>query len=170
MRDVETEQQLEQNHEEAFGWALSCCRWDRQVAEDVLQTAYLKVLDGRAKFGGRSSFKTWLFSVIRMTASEYRRKQVVQRFVPFGEEQEQKDQDPTNSLDDMVRSEGTKQLIAALAKLPRRQREILQLVFYHDMTIREAAGVAKISIGSARTHYERGKTRMRKLLAAAERS
>jgi DNA-directed RNA polymerase specialized sigma24 family protein len=34
---------------------------------------------------------------------------------------------------------------------------VLQLVFYHGMTIEEAAEVMHISLGSARTHYDRGK-------------
>ena len=41
---------LEQLHYESFGWALNCCSRDRVEAEDVLQTAYLKILQGRAKF------------------------------------------------------------------------------------------------------------------------
>src|SRR5690242_17031526 len=60
-------------HEENFARALGCCRRDRRAAEEVLQTVYLKVRDGRARFDGRSSLKTWLFAVIPRTAAQHRR-------------------------------------------------------------------------------------------------
>jgi len=44
---------------------------DADRAADVLQIAYLKVLNGKAAFDARSSFKTWLFAVIRRTAADY---------------------------------------------------------------------------------------------------
>jgi RNA polymerase sigma-70 factor (ECF subfamily) len=68
----------------------------------------------------------------------------------------------------MGHSESVTHLIAALATLTGRQRQLLHLVFYQDLTIGEAAGVLGISIGTARTHYERAKARMRELLTGED--
>src|SRR2546430_1221925 len=74
---------LEELHAAAFGWALSCCGWDRSAAEDVLQATYLKLLDGRARFDGRSTFRTFVFGVIARTAREARRRAALRRWLPF---------------------------------------------------------------------------------------
>ena len=52
----------------------------------------------------------------------------------------------------------------ALQRLTARQRESLHLVFYQGMTLEQATEVMGISIGSARTHYERGKAKLRQSL------
>lgn len=156
-------------HEENFGWALACAGRDRREAEELLQAVYLKVLEGRARYAGRSSLKTWLFAVIRRTASEHRRRAVLQRLrlLPIEHGAGAPSGAPTPE-EDAVAADRRTRLEHALARLPRRQREVLLLVFYHEHTVEEAAQVLGIGIGSARTHYARGKTRLRELLADLE--
>ena len=156
------EAELERHHADCFAWAMACCGRDRAEAEDVLQTSYLKVLDGRAVFASRSSLKTWLFGVIRRTAAEHRRWRALRRFRPasVGDHPDPAP-DPATALG---HSESAARLVGALATLTARQQQLLHLVFYQDLTIAEAAAVLGISIGTARTHYERGKQRLRELL------
>jgi RNA polymerase sigma-70 factor (ECF subfamily) len=154
-------------HQESFGWALACADRDRREAEDVLQAVYLKVLEGRARFGGGSSLKTWLFAVIRRTAAEYRRRARLRRLrlVPLEHDAPSGEPAPDETAEGAERRE---RLAHALGRLPRRQREVLVLVFYHEHSVEEAARVLGIGTGSARTHYARGKARLRELLTDME--
>jgi RNA polymerase sigma-70 factor (ECF subfamily) len=168
MDRAELEQQLQAHHAASFGWALACCDRDREDAEDVLQTVYVKVLEGKARFEGRAAFRTWLFAVIRRTAATHRRTRWLRRlrFV-------QQDADPADERESaerlLVRSERSAALLRGLTRLARRQREVLELVFYHDMTIEQAGQTLGISLGSARVHYERGKKRLFALLEERQR-
>ena len=74
MDRAQLERELEALHMECWGWALACCRREPDLAEDVLQSAYLRVFSGRATFDGRSTLKTWVFGVIRLTAMEEERR------------------------------------------------------------------------------------------------
>src|SRR5205807_985070 len=140
--------ELEQLHTAAFGWALSCCGWDRSAAEDVLQATYLKLLDGRARFDGRSTFRTFVFGVIARTAREARRRAALRRWLPLaalllGPEAVDGRPDAAAAL---VRADETARLVRALGRLSERQRQVLHLVFYEDLTIAEAAAVVVISL------------------------
>lgn len=164
MDDVELRQRLERAHADCFGWAMACCRRDRDDAEEVLQTVYLTVLDGGARYDGRSTFRTWLFGVIRRTAAAERRKAWLRGLLLEREADGLKPEAfdaPDAELDRDSRRES---LLQAFAHLPTRQREVLQLVFYHDMTVDQAAAVMGVGVGSARTHYARGKARLAVLL------
>jgi RNA polymerase sigma factor (sigma-70 family) len=167
MDDVELKRQLERVHADCFGWAMACCGRDRDDAEEVLQTVYLTVLDGRARFDGRSTFRTWLFGVIRRTAAGERRKAWLRGLLLQREANGIRPETPARP-DAGVESESRRQsLQRAFAQLAARQREVLQLVFYHDLTVEEAATVMSVSVGSARTHYARGKSRLAALLGDA---
>ena len=166
----ELKAELERLHSASFGWALSCCRRDRSEAEEVLQNVYLKILEGKARFGGESSLKTWLFAVIRKTAAtEYRRRLLRSLRLTLDSEEKVElvalNESQTSRFE---RSEIQQHFQQAMKSLPRRQREALHLVFYEDLSLREAADVMGVSIGSARQHYERGKKRLRESLATME--
>lgn len=162
MQRAELEREIEQLHGASYGWALSCCRRNRDEAEEVLQDVYLKILEGKARFDGRSSLKTWLFSVIRRTAAAQFRRRVLHNLLLVNWARRELDPVTPNPHATAEESQVSSVLLGALRKLARRQRQVLELVFYHDMTIEEAATALAVSIGSARVHYDRGK---KKLLA-----
>ena len=159
--DESLTRQLLALHPQSFGWALALCRWDRPEAEETLQMTYEKVFDGRARFDGRSSLKTWLYAVIRRTAADRRRRGWLrwlrQAAVPEGDP-------PAQPAAIVEGRERAAQVRGALVRLPGRQREVLDLVFYQDLTVEQAAGVMGVSVGSARRHYDRAKRRLGEFL------
>ncbi|MFN0109333.1 MAG: RNA polymerase sigma factor [Blastocatellia bacterium] len=169
MDSSELRANLERYHSESFGWALSCCSHNRSEAEGVLQTVYLKALEGKARFDGKAAFRTWLFAVIRMTAADERRRHWLRGF-GLGKYFDRTELVTRADAPDeaIYRSEVQLLFRRALAELTARQREVLQLVFYHDLSLAEAAGVMGVSLGSARTHYDRGKQRLRILMKGVE--
>ena len=167
MEPAELEEWLKALHPESFSWALTCCRGAVSDAEDVLQTVYFQIVAGKARYGGQSEFRTWLFAVIRNQSAKEARRQIVRRLFLQRRAQEEENAPrlrPGNPTPDTVlqNAERERAFEAALHALPRRQREVLHLVFYQDLTIDAAARVMGVSPGSARQHYERGKARLRR--------
>lgn len=155
---------LEELHPAAWQWARRCCRDDPDEAADVLQSVYLQVLDGRARFGGGSTFRTWLFGVIRRSALGHRRTRWLHRLLL----ERRADRLPLPSTrgvpDTLEEEERVLTLEVALGRLSNRQREVVELVFQHELTVEEAATAMGIPLGTARTHYARGKARLATLL------
>lgn len=162
MEISELKAELEKLHPASFGWALNCCGHNRAEAEEVLQMVYLKILQGKASYRGECKLQTWLFAVIRKTAITEHRKHLLRTLKSIaGTKTQTGDLQPDAEL---ARSELQRRFQKAMARLPARQRETMHLVFYQDLTLSEAAEVMKISIGTARRHYERGKKQLREAL------
>lgn len=164
MDRADLEVKLETLHPCSFAWALGCCDRNRDDAEEVLQDVYLKIFEGKARFEGRSTLKTWLFAVIRKTAAGHRRTRWLweRRFIA-GDSAHVED-GRESSEHRVIHTETAAALLRAIARLARKQREVIELVFYHDLTIEEAAEVAGTSLGTARVHYHRAKKRLHELL------
>jgi RNA polymerase sigma-70 factor (ECF subfamily) len=150
--------QLQELHRESYLWSLSCCNYDKEMAKDVLQNVYLKIYDGKASFNEKSKLKTWMFSIIKFTSIDFMRK--------YGMRVEELNADHYQISDEEMESESDKSnlFINILLSLSGQQRKVLTLAFYHDLTLEEIAALLEISIGTARTHYERGKENFKKHL------
>lgn len=147
-------QALEAVHGQLFGWALTRCGFDRPLAEDVMQEAYVRVLSGAARFDNKSSLKTFLFGVVQNLARSRLRQIAIRmrlvRTVAAGSE--------NDHPDDIDADDGeSRRVWRAVEALPARQRDITELVFCRDMTIEEAAAVMGVSVGTGRIHYDRAK-------------
>ena len=141
---------LRKHHREAFLWARQCCGFDGELAKDVMQQVYLKVLEGKAKMKSEAQPKTWLFSVIRFTAMDELRSKGKWQEVEIEENMAwEAEIEESESHEDLIR------------RLPKMQQEVLLMVFYHDMTLEEAAKVLQLHIGTVRTHYDRGKKKLK---------
>lgn len=157
MNRTQLDHLLKLHHKDAYLWARQCCSFNDDLAKDVLQQVYLKILEGKAKLNDEEKAKTWIFSIIRYTAIDQLRK--TGKFFSIEGDEEIADIEEEVDLTDYK---------AIINLLPRMQQEVILMVFYHQMTIEQSAEVLQVSLGTARTHYERGKKNLKKLILIAQ--
>lgn len=143
---------LEGLHEDGYRWARQCCQYDEELAKEVMQEVYLKMLSGKAKYSERSSVKTWFYAVIRYTALDHLRNN--------------EDMETLEKASNLIQvdEEQTLDFRSVLTRLSGKQSQVLLLVFYHNHTLEEVAEVMALSIGTVRTHYDRGKKNLKSIL------
>ncbi len=136
---------------------------NRQVAEEVLQDVMLAVWDNAHTFEARSKVKTWLLVIARNRAiNATRRKQLP---VIHLEDVFSLRSDETGPMEALEKHERQDRVRAAIQQLPEGQREVLVLVFYHQLTGVEVAEVLGISEGTVKSRLHRAKETLKGLLA-----
>lgn len=153
--------ELRPHHQQSSRWALTCCNGLREEAEDLLQDIYLEIISGKLKYRRESTPRVWLFGVIRVSSINRRRK-LKRRLQLLALHVQNRlhtlsgitGTDPSTSYQQHTQQ---REVLTAIASLSPQQRKIIELVFYHELTIAESARICEMSLGSARTHYQRGK-------------
>ena len=113
---------------------------DRAVAEDVLQETFWRVWRSAASYQSqRGSFTGWLFRIARNLAIDaYRRRNIRPRPITDVDDSDSKiDQTPDPNMDVAEQSQSLlshKQVLSALATLPRVQRQVIEMAYYYGMT------------------------------------
>jgi RNA polymerase sigma-70 factor (ECF subfamily) len=147
------------------------------VAEEVVQDTWLAVLRGLDKFQGRSSLRTWLFTILvnraRTTGTREHRSFPIadttpvvdaSRFGPDGSWTSPPEQWIEEAEDRLAANRIADLLRAALDSLPPRQREIVTLRDVEGMTSEEACGVLGITEANQRVLLHRGRSKLRQIL------
>jgi RNA polymerase sigma-70 factor (ECF subfamily) len=137
---------------------------DRQLAEEVLQDVMLAAWRGAADFRGESRVTTWLLAIARRQALGARRRRRT-TVVPLDEDAPKDDSGVFKRIERQASQDAVR---AALGQLPADQRETLELIFYHELSGAEAAGVLGVPEGTVKSRLSRAKTTLRRLLRLKE--
>lgn len=135
------------------------------VAEDVVQEAFVRALTGLDRFDPRFRFSTWLFVIARRVYLNLIQKHRPDSNSELVEARSAPERLPETPL---ARSEATESirdsLQAALLGLPADQREVLILFHQQEWPIRVIAQHLGIPEGTVKSHLHRGRKRLRLLL------
>jgi RNA polymerase sigma-70 factor (ECF subfamily) len=149
----------------------------RELAEDLFQEVWMRVLLRGGQFNGKSRFDTWLFTIARNLVIDYRRKRTLssldELFEGSSDEDrpmsfEVTDEQPT-PFDHMAGSEDRERVSEALLEMDTVYREVLVLRFHEDLSLQEIATVTRAPLSTVKSRLYRGLAAIRPRLEAGGR-
>lgn len=145
----------ERHADRIFRYVLGLIR-KPHLAEEVLQETMLAVWNGAAKFRGASQVGTWVLGIARNQAYGLLRREERGRRLP---EEPDKTADPAPDIERSVA------VTDALETLPPAQREVLHLVYYENLSVRETAEILGIPAGTVKSRMFHARQTLEKELA-----
>jgi RNA polymerase sigma-70 factor (ECF subfamily) len=143
----------------AFVW-----RQVRNHAEtaDICQQVLVKVFLKAAGFRGDAAFRTWLYQIAINHCRNHFRARARERVAPDVDLESLPAE--AEAVDDPAAAGDADNLRQAVAALPPKQRQTLQLRFYQDCTFAEIATIMSCPIGTAKANYHHAVTTLRRQL------
>jgi RNA polymerase sigma factor (sigma-70 family) len=146
----------------AFRAALSLTR-DEDLAQDVVQDAFLKAFRALSTFRGDAAFRTWLLTITANEARGALRRRGRRRETAFDDAGPVRS-DEASPADKAVTSQESARARRMLDELPEKQRLSVSLRIDEGMSFREIGEVIGSSEGAARVNYFHGIRRLRELM------
>jgi RNA polymerase sigma-70 factor (ECF subfamily) len=168
-KDSSALEELYQRHGARLLAYLSARLGDAGLAEEVLQDVMLSVWQNASRFRGECRVVTWLMAIARNRAiNAFHRK------LPASSAALSID-DPnlawigkkSPEIEKVGAYEGVQ---AALLAISEEQRETLELVFFHGLSLSETAYVQGISTGTVKSRLHRAKARIREIMESEAKS
>lgn len=151
-----------------YGWALGFT--DRMLgarheAEDLVQTAFLRVWQGAALWEPGARFSTWLYRVLyNLCVDQFRARNTAAGVPLDGDLAEALADEAPGSEERVSDMQRGARVRMALAALPARQRAALVLCYYEELSQVEAAALLGVSEGALESLLSRGRATLRKWL------
>jgi RNA polymerase sigma-70 factor, ECF subfamily len=162
---------VERHYRRLYRIALGYLR-QREDALDVVQEAFVKVFQAASRWDGSADAGPWLSRVtVNLSIDRWRRnKRRGQTFSPLAEGDHFEVLADTRPAPDsgVASRESGERLRAALGQLPERQRAVVVLRHYQELSLEEIATTLGMSLGTVKSSLHRALHRMRASLTEAE--
>jgi len=138
----------------------------RELAEDLFQETWMRVLTRGTQYDGRARFDTWLFTIARNLVIDNSRKRKLASLDEMAENNEDAQpfeiaSDDPSPLDHMRTGEQSAHLAAVLLKLDAAYREVLTLRFHEELSLEEISTVTRAPLSTVKSRLYRGLAALR---------
>lgn len=135
---------------------------DEALAQDSTQEIFMKIFTNLAKFGEKSQFSTWVYSITYNFCIDYlRRKKKMQDI--FSDDIERAPDLQDEVPDEALFEWEVKQLKSVLENLPLDDKAILLMKYQDDMSIKEIADLLGKTESAIKMKIKRAKEKAQKL-------
>jgi len=135
---------------------------DSSIADDLLQDTLLKIARALPGFEGRSSVKTWAFTIAtRVATDHFRRPQNRAQMIDIDETAQSLDTETDQKL---VVDEMNSCIREVIDSLPEDYRTALVLHDFEEQTAAQVAEIAGCSVATAKIRIHRARRRLKEAL------
>jgi RNA polymerase sigma-70 factor (ECF subfamily) len=133
----------------------------REVAEDLFQETWMRVLLRGSQYNGKARFDTWLFTIARNLVIDLSRKRTMASLDEMSDASEdgrafEIAQDGPSPLEQFEIREDRAEVAEVLLKLEPNYREVLVLRFHEELSLEEIASVTKAPLSTVKSRLYRG--------------
>ena len=142
------------------------------AAQDVVAETFLTAFRQRGQYDlSRPDARPWLYGIASNLIGRHRRSEIRQYRALARTGTDPVTEPFTDRVDSMVGADGvSRQLAAALARLPAGHRDTLLLVAWGDLTYEQAAVALAVPVGTVRARLSRARSALRRALGDTDPS
>jgi RNA polymerase sigma-70 factor (ECF subfamily) len=133
---------------------------NRELAEDLFQETWIRVLERGHQYDGKHEFSTWLYAVARNLTVDYLRKKRLVSLEGLMEEENRAPLEPSDTRplawQVVAQHEQAERIGAALVDIPAEYRETVVLRFQDGLALEEIATVTRAKLGTVKSRLYRG--------------